>query len=151
MGCFKFEVLGCMGARLSKASVPRAMVCTAHCAVGCCDVSGSVGVPQGVLGFAGPFADSAFGCMMPVACSGTVVSDIATDRELYKGKDVTVKGFATIDNVVLINVEVGGRLRQGPAPERAACASLPTPAYCILHHVNLLLCPHLTSHFPHFP
>ena len=38
--------------------------------------------------------------------SGTRVSDMASDKELYKGQDVSVKGFATIDNVVLINVEV---------------------------------------------
>lgn len=39
---------------------------------------------------------------------GTIVSDLASDRALYKGKKVTVKGFATIDNVVLINVEGTG-------------------------------------------
>ena len=45
--------------------------------------------------------------------SGTRVSDRASDKELYRGQDVSVKGFATIDNVVLINVEVsvcGGNL-----------------------------------------
>jgi aspartokinase/homoserine dehydrogenase 1 len=39
---------------------------------------------------------------------GTIVSDLAADRALYKGKNITVKGFATIDNVVLINVEGTG-------------------------------------------
>ena len=42
---------------------------------------------------------------------------MASDKELYKGQDVSVKGFATIDNVVLINVEVcrggGGRKKSG--------------------------------------
>jgi len=38
---------------------------------------------------------------------GTCVSDLAKDQEVYQGK-VTVKGFATIDNVVLINVEGTG-------------------------------------------
>lgn len=34
------------------------------------------------------------------------MSDMQSDKELYRGQDVSVKGFATIDNVVLINVEV---------------------------------------------
>ena len=41
-------------------------------------------------------------CVLP----GTRVSDMKSDKELYRGQDVSVKGFATIDNVVLINVEV---------------------------------------------
>ncbi|KAJ9533496.1 hypothetical protein QJQ45_026558 [Haematococcus lacustris] len=38
---------------------------------------------------------------------GTRVSDLASDVEVYQGK-VTIKGFATIDNVTLINVEGTG-------------------------------------------
>ena len=47
------------------------------------------------------------------AASGTRVSDIKSDKDLYRGQDISVKGFATIDNVVLINVEVGGSLKSG--------------------------------------
>jgi aspartokinase/homoserine dehydrogenase 1 len=36
---------------------------------------------------------------------GTRVSDLASDEEVYQGK-VTIKGFATIDQVTLISVEV---------------------------------------------
>lgn len=41
-----------------------------------------------------------------VTAAGTRVSDLASDQEVYQGK-VTIKGFATIDQVTLINVEVG--------------------------------------------
>lgn len=40
---------------------------------------------------------------------GTRVSDLASDEEVYQGK-VTIKGFATIDQVTLISVEVGMHL-----------------------------------------
>ncbi|GIL88501.1 hypothetical protein Vretimale_15367 [Volvox reticuliferus] len=39
--------------------------------------------------------------------SGTRISDFAMDMEVYQGK-ATIKGFATIDNVTLINVEGTG-------------------------------------------
>ncbi|PNW69854.1 hypothetical protein CHLRE_18g749447v5 [Chlamydomonas reinhardtii] len=38
---------------------------------------------------------------------GTRISDVASDAEVYGGKN-TIKGFATIDNVTLINVEGTG-------------------------------------------
>lgn len=39
--------------------------------------------------------------------AGTRISDLTSDMEVYKGKN-TIKGFATIDNVTLINVEGTG-------------------------------------------
>ncbi|GLI70404.1 hypothetical protein VaNZ11_015124 [Volvox africanus] len=41
------------------------------------------------------------------AAAGTRISDVASDMEVYQGK-ATIKGFATIDNVTLINVEGTG-------------------------------------------
>lgn len=35
------------------------------------------------------------------------MSDVRSDSEAYGGRDPTVKGFATIDNVSLISIEVG--------------------------------------------
>jgi len=39
-------------------------------------------------------------------CAGTVISDVQTDMD--RTGPVMVKGFATIDNVALINVEGTG-------------------------------------------
>ncbi len=47
----------------------------------------------------------------PHPAPGTRISDLSSDIEVYKGKN-TIKGFATIDNVTLINVEV--RAAGGP-------------------------------------
>lgn len=43
----------------------------------------------------------------PPPRAGTRISDVASDAEVYGGKN-TIKGFATIDNVTLINVEGTG-------------------------------------------
>lgn len=63
--------------------------------------------------------------------TGTRVSDVRSDLEAYGGRDPTVKGFATIDNVSLISIEVCvGQL----LTERAVqCSAVPQKRKSVRH------------------
>jgi hypothetical protein len=78
--------------------------------------------------------------MLAPSSPGTRVSDLASDEEVYQGK-ITIKGFATIDQVTLISVEVSPTSQlsgRGPASLFGPCLCLP------LFHINnkMNLCIH---------
>jgi hypothetical protein len=77
--------------------------------------------------------------------TGTRVSDVRSDLEAYGGHDPTVKGFATIDNVSLISIEVCvGQLLTERAVQCSASEKEVSPSStCKNRHARIISTPAL--------